>query len=220
MAPWGVFHTSFYGLRSFLWGVFKQNIATPDFEGSAQANLNAPFRFNNAEYRGILLLAFYTQVPSPTGLRAEILDESCITQWADICGKKFILGLPAINKRNQYWQQLALLHQKQEMTWPDILHAPEHSRTSSTLYHFFGNYRAGFLPSYGPLWRSAHCSEAAIQYLRGNIARVFAITFERERSDVPEAAEEKPKEAKKERRIFKKVSSIFTGKIGTLHRKK
>jgi hypothetical protein len=124
MAPWGVFHTSFWGIRSFLWAVFSQNVVAPIPEGSARLNLNSTFQFDGNEYRGILLLAFYTQTPSPPGLNAEILDGG-ILQWSGACTENFRPGFVSTDERDQYWRTLASLHRKQGSSWPDILHAPE-----------------------------------------------------------------------------------------------
>lgn len=60
IAPWGVFRTSFWGIRSFLWAVFKRQVAAPNLETNEQANLNTSFQLDNVEYRGVLMLTFYT----------------------------------------------------------------------------------------------------------------------------------------------------------------
>ena len=101
------------------------------------------------------------------------------------------------------------------MKWPDILHAPEERRTRATLSHFFGRRQDGLLPSTGPLWRSAHCTEAATQYLSQKLAGVYAITFE-EQPDNPEDLEE---HKARHRLLFRKSIEKFR-KIGGLFHKK
>ena len=126
-----------------------------------------------------------------------------------------MVGAPTVDQRDQSWQELASLHRKQSTKWPDIPHAPEEPRTRATLSHFFGSQQAGLLPSTGPLWRSAHCTEAATQYLRGNVAGVFAVAFEQEQPKRTEAKEHKEKQG-----LFKKAVDKMVDKIGTLRRKK
>jgi hypothetical protein len=178
MAPWGVFHTSFFGIRAFLWAVFNQNVVTLDPEGSARLNLNSSFRLNDTEYRGVLLLTFYTQTPSPPNLSTEILDESIMSQWSGQNADGFRPGFITSDERDEHWKKLSSIHGKERPNWPDILHAPEEQRTRLTLGQFFRGQ--GLLPSTGPIWRSAHCTEDAMQYLRGRVAGAFAVTFEQE----------------------------------------
>src|SRR5204862_6275029 len=45
MAPWGVFHPSFYGLRSFLSAVFADEVGTLMLEGSALVNVGRCIQF-------------------------------------------------------------------------------------------------------------------------------------------------------------------------------
>jgi hypothetical protein len=221
MAPWGVFHTSFYGIRSFLWAVFNQEMATPNPGPSAQLSLSKSFQFDGGEYRGVLVLVFNAQTPSSTGLSAEILDDSQITEWSARCGGNFEVG-SAVEVRDQRWQELTPLHRKQSTKWPDILHAPEEQRTRTTLSRFLGDQQTGLLPSTGPLWRSAHCTETATKYLRGRVAGVYAITFEEEQPKQTEASmEHKEKQAlfKKARTLVDKVTDKVADKVGTLRRK-
>ena len=215
MAPWGVCHTSFYGVRSFLWAVFRDNIVSPNLVGSAQLNSNARFQFGGAEYRGVLVLAFYTQTPSPAGLSAEILDNSFITEWSTRCKRNFEFGVPPVDERDQHWQKLAPLHRKHSTKWPDILHGPEEPRTRATLSHFFGSQQEGLLPSTRSIWRSAHCTEAATQYLSRNVAGVFAVAFEPEQPNQP-AQPEASEKHKEKKGLFKKSIDQITDKMGTL----
>jgi hypothetical protein len=80
-----------------------------------------------------------------------------------------------------------------------IYYMPLKIRTESTLSHHFRG-GVGLLPSTGPFWRTAFCTEKAIEHLCGRVAGVFAIVFEQEASEEeqPGSREEAPKEKKRE----------------------
>ncbi|KAK2789198.1 hypothetical protein FQN52_006290 [Onygenales sp. PD_12] len=178
MAPFGVFHTSFYGIRSFLWAVFCRSVVSADLSTEAIASLNHEFEISGSRYRGVLLLAFYTNTPAPATLRAEILDASMVDPWNTACRSPYYLGVPSPANYAQHWASLARIHRKSSTTWPDVLHAPETAEARAALGPYLGGYGQGLLPATGDMWRSAHCTVAATRTLSAHRDGIFAVTFE------------------------------------------
>ncbi|KAK2798309.1 hypothetical protein FQN50_008865 [Emmonsiellopsis sp. PD_5] len=178
MAPFGVFHTSFYGLRSFLWSTFCKAVTSADLSNDALDSLDSNFEISGVKYRGVLLLAFHTNTPAPANLNAEILDESMVDPWDATCRTHGVPLVPLPSDRSQYWTALAHIHRKTSTTWPDVLHAPEVEATRAALAPYTGEYGQGLLPATGPMWRSAHCTFPAVDALDTCRAGIFAVTFE------------------------------------------
>lgn len=179
MAPWGVFHTSFHGLRVFLWALFKSSVATPKLEPSVLRALNTRFHVDGTAYHGVLVLAFYTDTPAPPSLTAETLDQAHIRPWGERCYETYYRPTPGTaDDRNRDWTQMKHLHDKESALWPDILHAPEYPDMRSALARFNGPHNEGLLPPSGPLWRSAHCTHAATDKLQEKFHRAFAIAID------------------------------------------
>ncbi|KAK2748300.1 hypothetical protein FQN57_000958 [Myotisia sp. PD_48] len=138
MAPMSVFHTSFYGLRSFLWAVFGANIATPlPLLSTASSALSRQFQFQGVTYQGILLLVYSTTNPHPPVMSSAVLTKPVMRQWISNCTRDFN-NRPEKEFIDNYWIRMKGLHGENTKEWPDILHAPEGPETMLAVHDFLG----------------------------------------------------------------------------------
>lgn len=179
MAPFECLQTSFSAARSLLSATFRNTIITAELDPSLQGSLlGNRWKFKGQGYSGVLLIQFSTHTTAPTGLTSMVLNRKDIERWAPAAKELHGNCLEA-----RAWTEAPLARMRNNAgagltRWPDVIHAPERLETIDVLRSWTGPARDGLLQP--PMWRSAHCSEEAVEMLNKGGQRVYAITFERE----------------------------------------
>jgi hypothetical protein len=158
--------TSFSPFRAFLWAAFGadviNNVPTP----RVLSKLNSEWIFRNETYKGVLLLQFSPNQPSPVGCSAYTIPANQEGPWAAIAsaGGTLLAEEPARN----LWEKFASIHgQVRGSEWPDVVHGLE-------------------LPSSHGIqcWRSIWFGKG-IQALNSQHQQSLAIQYIHEQPDLP-----------------------------------
>lgn len=162
-------YTSFSALRSFLWAVFHGEVIQdpPRPTALAPATLLKCFRMRNQDFRGILLLMFSSQQPTPQGMSSYQVPAGQEAAW-----------LRAVNfesrykssSRNAWTGHLKEIHGKDTASFPDIIHGRDLPTLRAQLRAFPCNQAL--------LWQTAWMSEDAASSLNRGIVGIYAISFE------------------------------------------
>ncbi len=208
LSPSNSIHLSYYALRSFLWSLFRSNMADTFVFSERERALQKEWRVDGQTYRGLFIVQYSFPLPPREGVTLATIDADRIGRWRD--------AAQAAWRRSQdeldgYWRRNADIHGSGQDRFPDVIAAQELPQTELALGSWFGR---GLLRR--PVWRVAITTPTGADYLESRRTVHYAISYVQ-----TAAAVDKTRETKQQRRFRSSIRAKVHGlkrKISTLLR--
>jgi hypothetical protein len=154
--------TAFSPFRTFLWAAFHADVIC-NFPTPIVSKLTSEWKFENKTYKGVLLLQFSSNQPSPVGCSSYTIPPNQEEHWAAIATAGGIL--PSEEPTRNLWERFVSIHgQVRGSEWPDVVHGLE-LPSSRGILRRFTNHKTMLAQRLIRALNSQHQQSLVIQYI-------------------------------------------------------